>query len=767
MNEDLAQTCAALPTADDPAFEELWQPLFFDAGQPADHAVLADLRARGRIWKTHDTLAAQLADLVRTRAPGQPQTPAEREHAIAALLDGKTADSFGRWVFYPWSGQLCHVLPAAELRELRHDRNRNKITRAEQATLAKLTVGVVGLSVGNAIAFTLAQEGSAGHLKLADFDRLDLSNMNRLHSGIHQIGVKKTVLAARQIVELDPDAQLTLFHDGLTEDNLDEFIGAAPRLDILFDECDGLMMKVMLRQKARAARLPVVMETSDRGMIDVERFDLTPERPIFHGLSRITDAAELRALPPSERVTVVLDIVGATTISARQGASLFEVDRTISTWPQLAGDVALGGATVATVVRRIGLALPMDSGRRYVDLDEVLSRQASVGPAASPAPPPRSSLRSASSSSPTTAGIAGLSPRMTDLLDAATLAPSAGNTQPWQFRVEGETAWVIHDPTRGSLLDANGRAPRLALGSAIENMVIAAAGRGLALRIRQFPFHADPRVVAEVSVAGPAGEFEKRLAHLAPFIGVRHTNRRLGERVPLTQVEIEDLAAAAGEDASFDVRAGDAELAECADILAEGDRIRFTVRELHAGLFDEVRFTAEDVARTRDGVDIDTMEMSVKDRAAVDVLARADVMATVRAQGGGAALGDSTRNAVASASAMVLMRARADAPSADLAGGRALERGWLTAAAAGLALHPLGALPYVVDLLDQPARSIFTLGEAERLRALDVRLDRLFTQESDKPSLFLFRLARAPETTRRSLRRPLAEVVTLVGKGQR
>jgi hypothetical protein len=26
------------------------------------------------------------------------------------------------------------------------------------------------------------------------------------------------------------------------------------------------------------------METSDRGVLDVERFDLEPDRPIFHGL---------------------------------------------------------------------------------------------------------------------------------------------------------------------------------------------------------------------------------------------------------------------------------------------------------------------------------------------------------------------------------------------------------------------------------------------------------------------------------------------------
>jgi hypothetical protein len=51
------------------------------------------------------------------------------------------------------------------------DRNRNKISSAEQARLSGLKIGVVGLSVGHAIAHTLALERLCGELRLADFDR--------------------------------------------------------------------------------------------------------------------------------------------------------------------------------------------------------------------------------------------------------------------------------------------------------------------------------------------------------------------------------------------------------------------------------------------------------------------------------------------------------------------------------------------------------------------------------------------------------------------
>ncbi len=66
---------------------------------------------------------------------------------------------------------------------MRLDRNRNLITAEEQDRLGLLRIGIVGLSVGHAIAYILAQEGLCGQLRLADFDDLELSNLNRVPAG--------------------------------------------------------------------------------------------------------------------------------------------------------------------------------------------------------------------------------------------------------------------------------------------------------------------------------------------------------------------------------------------------------------------------------------------------------------------------------------------------------------------------------------------------------------------------------------------------------
>ena len=352
-----------------PSTETSFQPAIFDAADPRAHERVEGLRREGRIWRSVDTLDEQLRDLARTRAPGAVLRGDALEAAVAKILDGRPRERYGVIVHYPWSGQLVRLLAPADFRELRLDRNRNKLTREEQAHLASRTIAVVGLSVGNAVALTIALEGACGRLRLADFDPLALSNMNRVRAGVHEIGLEKTVLAARQIAEIDPWIDVEIVREGATAANVDALLDG---VDVLVDECDGLAMKFVLRERARARRIPVLMETSDRGMLDVERFDLEPERPLFHG--RVVPPASFDALSPGDRIALVMDIVDREGISPRMASSMKEIGRTLATWPQLASAVTLGGATVCVAVRRILLGEPLASGRRYVDLDQCLHR---------------------------------------------------------------------------------------------------------------------------------------------------------------------------------------------------------------------------------------------------------------------------------------------------------------------------------------------------------------------------------------------------------
>jgi tRNA A37 threonylcarbamoyladenosine dehydratase len=213
-------------------------------------------------------------------------------------------------VYYPWSSRLVHLLEEPEFVEVRTSRNVYKITRDEQRRLGHQRIGVIGLSVGQSIAVTIAMERSCGELRLADFDRIDLSNLNRLRCATTDLGLNKAIVAARAIAEIDPFLPVTCFVEGISEENVDRFLLENGKLDVLIEECDGLDIKIMARQRARQYGIPVVMDTNDRGMLDVERFDREPNRPLFHGLlGREIDYRELAGLNAEDKVPHVARIL--------------------------------------------------------------------------------------------------------------------------------------------------------------------------------------------------------------------------------------------------------------------------------------------------------------------------------------------------------------------------------------------------------------------------------------------------------------------------
>ena len=483
-----------------------------------------------------DELAAQLEQLVRARAPRDELTGRLAREAVDRVLDGREPAAFGTWVFYPWSRLLVHVLPEPLHRELRLDRNRYAITSEEQRRLARLRIAVAGLSVGRAVVSTMVHEGIGGELRLADFDVLDLSNLNRVTGGVADVGANKVVLAAREVAELDPYVDVVAFPRGVEETTVADFVAG---VDVIVDECDGLEMKVLLREHAKAARRPVVMATSHRGMLDVERFDLEPDRPPFHGLLGDVTSAELVGLTTKQKVPYVMRILDPASLTDRLAASLVEVKETLSTWPQLASDVALGGAMVANAVRRIASGDFTGSGRFYADLDEVIAdgRQAtpSRAPATAPAPAP---------ASPQPARVPpaadGASPGRDEIrfiVACASSAPSGGNMQPWRFASESNVIRAWTDPARSSILDFRDRAALLALGAALEAAEIGARALGFEPLARP--------VAADGAVWTLALERSTRArdAASAQVLWQRCCNRRTAASPPIPHEDLAQLAA--------------------------------------------------------------------------------------------------------------------------------------------------------------------------------------------------------------------------------
>lgn len=644
-----------------------------------------------------------------------------------------------RWVYYPWRHAVVAMLGPQGFRALRLDRNRNNITAEEQAKLGALAIGVAGLSVGHIIAHTVAAQGLCGRLRLADFDELELSNLNRVPATVFDLGLNKAVVAARRIAEIDPYLPVEVLDTGLTAETLDEFVND---LDIVIEECDSLDAKAFLRIAARDRRIPVLMATSDRGIVDVERFDLQPERPILHGLLGELDLGLLPGMSSRDKVPHVLRHLEAERLSPRTAASLVEIDRSLSTWPQLASDVIIGASALAEAVRRIGLGEELRSGRSRIDIGWALNqiREPDMG-----------SHHEAVRDDDGTPQVLGRG-LLDSLASAAMRAPSGGNMQPWEIDVTPESITVSIEPQHTSTMDVQFRASAVALGAALLNVQIAAAAHHVlgpitvTDTVETTPLQATMHISDDGTDPALAGLYQ-------PMIS-RESNRHHGTPTPLDHDTIALLTAAAEQHgAGLRLLTQRDDIAQAATILAASDRVRFLTPRLHHEMIAELRWPGDPDPDT--GIDVRSLEFDAGEMAVLDVLRRPDVMAHLAEWDAGSALGDDMRDRVLASSALAIITVTGQTLRDYATGGSAVESVWMCAQQQGLAVQPVSPVflyaHTTAELEELSAPFAAELGQLQSEFAALTKLD-----ESAESIALVLRLTVAPPASlpsRRSISR--------------
>jgi hypothetical protein len=350
--------------------KNLIQPVFFNLKQVDDKQAFDRLLAE-KEPSLVDEIYHQLSELVALRFPekmGRPSSE-ELELGIQRELNGSQLHDYGVWVYYPWRNTVIHLLDEEPFIEVRTNRNMLKITSDEQKVLRSKIVGIIGMSVGSGAALAIALERGAGELRIADMDTLDLSNLNRIRSSVLNLGLPKTAIVAREIAEIDPYIKVRVFDCGITEDNIDQFFDDGGRIDLLVELCDSIGMKLRSRMHAKKRGIPVVMETSDNGVLDIERFDLNPALELLHG--RFTDS-EVENLLGADSWTpdITAKFIAVDELSSRMKLSFTEIGKSISRWPQLGSEVTMGAGVVASVSRLILLGDEKLYGRKYLDIGE-------------------------------------------------------------------------------------------------------------------------------------------------------------------------------------------------------------------------------------------------------------------------------------------------------------------------------------------------------------------------------------------------------------
>ncbi|MDR3369901.1 ThiF family adenylyltransferase [Rhodoferax sp.] len=137
-------------------------------------------------------------------------------------------------------------------------RNIGWVTFAEQERMRSARVAVAGLGgVGGAHLLTLSRLGLA-NFNIADFDDFDVHNMNRQAGAFMPfMGQSKINTVARLAQDINPETDLRLFPQGVTPENVDDFL---KDVNVYVDGLDffALPARRMVFAKCREKGIPAL-----------------------------------------------------------------------------------------------------------------------------------------------------------------------------------------------------------------------------------------------------------------------------------------------------------------------------------------------------------------------------------------------------------------------------------------------------------------------------------------------------------------------------
>lgn len=337
-------------------------------------------------------------------------------------------------------------------------------------------------------------------------------------------------------------------------------------------------------------------------------------------------------------------------------------------------------------------------------------------------------------------------PGRSAIVGAGVLAANPHNTQPWTFRIEGDTITVAPDDTRTMPnTDTDSREHLAGLGCAVQNMVMAARGQGLDSGVQRWP---SPDVAARLTLTRGAAPTEREQALVAAISG-RHTYRGAFTDEAVTTEDLALLDDFRADDASAfgaSVRwvTDPVALASLGALYVDATQAIIDDEEMSVEGFGWFRSTRSSVERHRDGLTLDCQGLSSF------MLAASKILPAMSRKDGDAYWLKTTRDvhtATAAAYGVIAVSDTSDA-SARIDGGRLLEHIHVAATADGLALQHMN------QVSERIARDA-ALGAPDNFTA---RWEAIVGLPASS-SLVAFRIGHPGAAARRSPRRALGAVL--------
>lgn len=279
-------------------------------------------------------------------------------------------------------------------------------------------------------------------------------------------------------------------------------------------------------------------------------------------------------------------------------------------------------------------------------------------------------------------------------VEAARVAPSVHNTQPWRWQIgDGQILHLYADRRRQlEVADPDGRLLTESCGAALHHARLALAAAGWRFEVRRLPDDARPDLLASIALTG-RGEPDGHARMLLDVAAQRRTDRRPVLDRPIDQAALDTIAAAVGaEDTHLYLLRGD-QVVELTAAMSSADRTEVGEEAHRAEIARWVGGERRDATGVPAG--------AVPERPP-------QTQVPTRYFGPPGTLPIDDRHDIAAVYG--ILHGNDDTPRAWLRAGEALSAGWLTATAQGLGMLPISAVVEVLPTRMALRRMLSGLG---------------------------------------------------------
>lgn len=425
------------------------------------------------------------------------------------------------------------------------DRNIGWLTEWEQQALKGKRVAIAGMGgVGGFHLLTLARLGIGG-FAIADLDEFEVENFNRqIGATMASIGRPKVEVLAEMARAINPDVRLTLFPQGVQDQDIDAFLDG---IDLFIDGFDFFVLGIRRKVFARCRELGIPALTAAPVGMGVGFVAFTSHSMSFEDYFRFEGQPELR-----QYVHFLLG-VAPSGIHRHYLADPSRLDFARKKAPSTAIGVELAASVTAAAAVKLLLGRPgLKAAPHHHHYDAYLGRLVTTTLRWGNAGPiQRFKARLAEKQF---AGLASLPPQplpprpssaIEDIVNVARWTPSGDNAQPWRFRRQGDDRLLIHirDDSAGNVYEYRGGEPTLLSGGMLlASLDIAASAAGLRMEWHYKERDAQGWQIAAQFHPAPDRPWDP----LYPYVPLRSVDREPYQHGPLTPAQKTALVAALG-----------------------------------------------------------------------------------------------------------------------------------------------------------------------------------------------------------------------------